>query len=170
MSSAKALKKENNAVKVVPFEQGDIDQVMAIEVVSFTAPWSRQSYLELAPLDSVRFFVVKRDDKVIGYMLYQMWFEEMELHTIAVAPDERGRGISTMMIEHLINDAKKRDTKRIFLQVRPSNKAAMGLYKKFGFETVGIRHHYYRDNFEDAYIMKLEFIKDEGHAGYNRAD
>lgn len=167
MSSAKALKKENEEIRIVPFEEGDIDQIMAIEVESFTAPWSRQSYLEIAPLDSVQFFVVKKDDKVIGYMLYQMWFEEMELHTIAVASDERGRGISTMMIEHLLKDAKSRNTKRIFLQVRPSNEAARGLYKKFGFETVGIRHRYYRDNFEDAFIMKLEIKEDEGHTGGN---
>jgi ribosomal-protein-alanine N-acetyltransferase len=165
MSSAKALKKENGGIRIVPFEEGDIEQIMAIEVKSFSAPWSRQSYLELAPLDSVRFFVVKKDNNVIGYMLYQMWFEEMELHTIAVSPDERRRGVSTMMLNHLLSDAKNRGIRRIFLQVRPSNEAAKGLYKKFGFETVGIRHRYYRDNFEDAYIMKLELKKDERHAG-----
>jgi len=143
-------------MEIVPFEEADLDEIMEIENVSFAAPWSRQCYLDLAPLDTISFFVVKDEGKVLGYMLYQSSGEEMELHTIAVSPGHRREGIAKKMIEHMISDGKGRGILRFFLQVRPSNDSARALYKKYGFTTIGIRKNYYRDNFEDALVMKLE--------------
>lgn len=148
---------------IVPFKTSDIDEVMAIEDRSFPSPWTKESYLELAPLDTISFYVVKRDKHVVGYMLYQTWTHEMELHTIAVIPECRRQGIGRLMLEHLIQDAKARRASRIFLQVRPSNDAARALYGAFGFYTVGVRHRYYRDNQEDALVMRCDVTTDIVH-------
>ena len=143
-------------IKIVPFEMTCLDEVMEIENQSFAAPWSRDSYLDLAPLDTISFYVVKDGDKVIGYMLYQTWEEEMELHTIAVTLKSRRHGIGEQMIKFMMEDASSRGVKRIFLQVRPSNTPARTLYSKFEFQIVGMRPRYYRDNEEDALVMRLD--------------
>lgn len=143
-------------IEIIPFNPDDLDAVMEIENQSFPAPWSRQSYIELAPLNTVRFFVVKEEEKLVGYMLYQVWGDEMELHTIAVDPKKRGQGIAHKMMEFLLKNAKNDEVRYIFLQVRPTNHIARHLYKKFGFNIVGIRHNYYHDNHEDALVLKKE--------------
>jgi len=146
----------NQAVEIAPFNYDDIDEIMAIENVSFSAPWTQDSYLDLAPLETISFYVVKLQGRVVGYMLYQTWAEEMELHTIAVAPAHRRQGLAKKMMEHIIHDASTRGVERIFLQVRPSNEAARSLYQSFGFYIIGIRKRYYRDNQEDAEVMRLD--------------
>lgn len=143
-------------IEIGPFNLSDLDAIMEIENQSFPAPWSRQSYLELAPLNSVHFFVAKKEQRLVGYMLYQTWEQELELHTIAVASHERRQGIAHKMMEFLMKDAYAGRMKHIFLQVRPSNHAARHLYKKFGFYIIGVKHNYYHDNHEDALVLKKE--------------
>ncbi len=145
----------SDTTRIVPFDEADLDEVMKIENVSFATPWTRQCYLDLAPLGTIHFFVVKSRENVVGYMLYQGWGDELELHTIAVSPKARRQGIAKKMLEYMIGDARERGVERIFLQVRPSNTPARTLYEKFGFGVVGTRRAYYRDNNEDAYVMRL---------------
>lgn len=145
-------------IRIVPFKEVDLDRIMEIENVSFSSPWTRQCYLELTPLESISFFVVKEDDVLLGYMLYQTWGEELELHTIAVDPKMRRKGVARKMMAHMIDDADRRGVLRIFLQVRPSNAAARSLYQSFGFSVIGVRKAYYRDNLEDALVMRLNVL------------
>lgn len=144
---------------IVRYTPADLDALMEIENASFTAPWSRESYEELAPLESISIWVAKTGEKLAGYMLLQHVAGEMELHTIAVAEDLRRRGIGMRLMEHMLEESRRLGVNRIFLQVRPSNAAARRLYEKFGFRAVGIRRAYYRDNFEDALVMRLEMDK-----------
>ena len=143
-------------IRIFPFKEADLDRIMEIENVSFASPWTRQCYLDLSPLESISFFVVRDGEELVGYMLYQVWGEEMELHTIAVDPARRRQGIAKKMISFMHEDAKKRGIDRIFLQVRPSNEAARSLYQSFGFSVIGVRKGYYRDNLEDALVMRLD--------------
>lgn len=143
-------------MKIVPFEQSDLDRIMKIELVSFTAPWSRQSYIDMASLANIHFFVAKISGELVGYMLYQMWANETELHTIAVAPDKRRKGIGKMLFEYFLNDARSNGVKQAYLQARVSNIAARTLYEKHGFVAIGVRKKYYADNGEDALVMQLD--------------
>ncbi len=127
--------------------------MMEIEVRSFALPWTRQSYEDLAPLDTIRIWVAKQEGAVVGYMLYQFWGEELELHSIAVKPELRGQGIGAELVEHMLVQAAGIGVQRIYLLVRPSNAAALTLYRRYGFELVGVRHKYYSDNNENALIM-----------------
>lgn len=145
-----------DTIVIERFAPADIDEIMEIENVSFTSPWSRESYEELIPLETISFWVAKTAGKVAGYMLLQRMISEMELHTFAVSPDLRRRGIATKLLEHMRDEAKKAGVKFIFLQVRPTNKEARALYEKFGFKSIGMRRRYYRDNGEDAIVMKME--------------
>ena len=143
-------------IRILSFKEADLDRIMEIENDSFASPWTRQCYLDLSPLETISFFVVKDGEELVGYMLYQVWEEEMELHTIAVDPERRRQGIARKMIAFMKEDATARAVERIFLQVRPSNEAARSLYQSFGFNVIGVRRGYYRDNLEDAFVMRLD--------------
>ncbi len=154
--TAGVSREEEPAVRIDPFDPSDLDELMEIENRSFTLPWSRESYEELWPLDSIRIWVARSGDELVGYYLLQSVGEESELHTFAVKPEFRRRGIGRMLLDHMIEQAKGRGTTRVFLQVRPSNTPARTLYGSLGFSAVGVRRRYYRDNDEDALVLRLE--------------
>lgn len=138
------------------YAPSDLDRIMEIELVSFTVPWSRESYEELSPLESIDFWVAKSGREVVGYTLFQHIMEEMELHTFAVDVNWRRRGVGRKLLNHMIGEAKKKGVLRIFLQVRPSNMNARVLYESLGFKPIGLRPNYYRDDGEAAIVMKLD--------------
>jgi len=144
------------AVTIERYAPKDIDELMAIEVRSFSAPWSRESYEELWPLESVDIWVARDGGKLAGYMLLQHIGEEMELHTLATAPEMRRRGVARRLLTHMMDEARRMGVLRIFLQVRPSNAPARALYASLGFLPVGLRRKYYKDDDEDALVLKLE--------------
>ena len=143
-------------IRIVPFKYADLDWMMEIEVRAFTVPWSRSTYEELAPLDGIHIWVAKSDGEPVGYILYQFAGNEMELHNIAVKPELLRRGIGTKLMDHMLVQAESLGVNYIYLLVRPSNTAARMLYEKYGFEVVGVRHRYYRDDNENALILCRE--------------
>lgn len=145
---------EGATIAIVPFALEDLDAMMVIEECSFTAPWSRQSYEELSRLDNVAIWVAKDRGELIGYMLLQRVADEMELHTFAVAPERRRKGIGRMLLDHMCAEARRQGVAHIYLQVRPSNMPARQLYDAFGFEPVALRRHYYHDNGESAIVLR----------------
>ena len=157
MSASRALKDEE--IRIEPFKLEDLDAIMEIEDCSFTAPWSRKSYEGLWSDESIDFWVAWQGEGLVGYYLVQTAKYEQELHTFAVKPEFRGRGIGRMMMDHMLEKARGRGVEFIYLQVRPSNKEAKELYKSLGFVGIGMRRHYYHDNSENALVMGLRLKK-----------
>lgn len=143
-------------LRILPYGPSDLDELMEIEFESFTAPWSRKSYEELAALENVDIWVARLGRELVGYMLIQYMDDDAELHTFAVKRGLRRRGIGRRLMDHMLSEADRRKVRRIYLQVRPSNDAAAALYDKLGFKIVGIRPAYYHDNKEDALVMRLD--------------
>ena len=85
------------------------------------------------------------------------WLVSDELHVLSVAtlPEFRRRGLGRALLGHAIDFARARGGRTVLLEVRPSNQAALDLYRAFGFETSRIRPRYYADNQEDAIEMTL---------------
>jgi ribosomal-protein-alanine N-acetyltransferase len=73
----------------------------------------------------------------------------------------RSKGIGTMLIEHVVVFGRGKGAKMAVLEVRRSNEEALGLYKKFGFDVVGVRKNYYVEEREDAFVM-LSVIEERG--------
>lgn len=90
-----------------------------------------------------------------------MWFMADEAHITAVAVREayQGRGIGELLLIGSVELAILRKAREVTLEVRMSNDLAQALYKKYGFEVVGVRKRYYADNNEDAYIMTTGAIQ-----------
>ncbi|MBN2057898.1 MAG: ribosomal protein S18-alanine N-acetyltransferase [Candidatus Saganbacteria bacterium] len=127
--------------------ENDLDQVVAIERVSFKAPKSADIFRN----DEKKYLVARESGSVVGYIGVEDIAGERHVINMAVRPDRRCQGIGGKLIGAVLDDDSV-----FFLEVRISNQAAKKLYENFGFKQVGLRKGYYQDNGEDAYIMKKE--------------
>ncbi|HOM01490.1 MAG TPA: ribosomal protein S18-alanine N-acetyltransferase [Acetivibrio sp.] len=137
----------------------DIDDVMVVEKLSFTIPWSKNALIEEVLNNRMAIYITaKINGKVIGYAGMWKIFDEGHITNIAVHPEFRQNGIGSMLVEKLVGIAKERGIERMTLEVRKSNTAAQALYFKYGFKEQGCRKGYYADNGEDAIIMWRENV------------
>ena len=135
----------------------DLEDIDAIEHRSYPTPWSRSMFAgELAKPTSICLGAFEADDEeaaLIGYLVVSRYVDAWHVMNIAVDPPQRGRGVGTMLLEHLfeltVDDARRGYT----LEVRVSNASAIALYERLGFTSRGLRRGYYTDNREDALIM-----------------
>ncbi len=161
---------------VEPMALTDLDQVMEIEQASFSLPWSVRAYryeitenrhstmvvVRAAPpagrwparwLRRFRRFRAGQPGPVLGYAGFWLLVDEAHVATIAVHPRWRRRGLGELLLLSLLERGDRLGARRATLEVRVSNQAAQGLYRKYGFEVESRQRHYYSDNNEDAYLM-----------------
>jgi len=133
----------------------DVVDVATLEREVFTDPWSADSFLaEVERKPEIGYPVVIRDDgRLIAYAVAWFIVDELHVGNIAVHPDFQGRGLATLLLEHLMDEGRRRDMVFATLEVRPSNAPALALYGKFGFRQIARRRNYYRDNREDALVL-----------------
>ena len=135
-------------------ELKDLDEIMKIELESFTTPWTKESFrVEITGNPLAKYFIAEIDGKVLGYGGIWLVLDEGHITNIAVAKEYRGMGIGNHIVEALILYCKIKGIKNMTLEVRESNTVAQNLYKKYGFLECGIRPNYYSDDHEDAVIM-----------------
>ena len=91
-----------------------------------------------------------------------MWHiaDEAHISTIAVHPQWRGRKLGELLVWAMARQAVREGAVQLTLEVRVGNEIARSLYKKYGFEVMGLRKGYYRDNHEDAFMMSVQRIDD----------
>ncbi len=82
-------------------------------------------------------------DKIIGFLLYSLIYDRIEIEQFEVITKERGRGIGDKLLKYLIEKYKDSDIKNITLEVKEDNIIAINLYKKYGFKNVSTREKYY---------------------------
>lgn len=132
----------------------DLDQVMEVEVNSFTIPWSREAFFnELTKNQFARYLIVEVDQKVVGYCGVWIIIDEAHITNIALLPEYRGLKLGEALMGKVMELAREMGALRVTLEVRVSNERAQNLYRKFGFEEGAIRKQYYTDNMEDALVM-----------------
>ncbi len=135
-------------------EVRDLDQIMIIELESFTTPWSKESFrVEIEENILAKYFIAEIDGKVVGYGGIWLILDEGHITNIAVSKEYRGLGVGNRLVEALIIHCRENDIRNMTLEVRESNLVAQNLYKKYGFLEYGIRPNYYADDHEDALIM-----------------
>ena len=141
----------------------DLEQVVAIDQVSFSLPWPARSFqLELTDNPASRCWVTDLDGRVVAMVVAWLIVDEIHIATIATHPDFRKQGIGKNLLAHTLRSAKEEGAITSFLEVRESNDAALEMYRKFGFVESGRREGYYKDNDEVAILMTLEALKVEG--------
>ncbi len=136
----------------------DIDEVMQVEMDSFTLPWSRESYLSELENNYASYFVCDFEGEVAGYGGIWVVFEEAHITNVAVRKDFRGSGMGKVLMEELEKTARQKKADCILLEVRPSNNVALSMYNSLGYKPTGLRKGYYIDNQEDAIIMTKNLL------------
>jgi len=136
----------------------DIEQVLAIERVSFTVPWSRNLFLSEFRNTRVSLMLVARSPEggIIGYIVCWVVADELHILDLATEPFWRRRGIARMLVLAAVREGAERGASRAFLEVRASNTAALLLYEGLGFNRTLVREGYYDMPVEDAVVMSLE--------------
>jgi len=144
-------------IEFAPMSLQHAAQVAAIEAVSFPAPWPLRAFIQEILQNSLAdYLVALRQGKVAAYAGMWLILDEAHVTNVAVRPDLRGMGLGRLLLEKLIERAVFQGARKMTLEVRVSNVAALFLYESLGFCRTGVRPRYYQDTGEDALIMWLD--------------
>lgn len=136
----------------------DLDKILTIDHSVFNRPWHRKSFLQELACDNaysyaVRTQLVDRGIEIIAYVFLRILLTEMHILRIAVVQEFQDRGVATWLLQQCFRLAKQKKAYSVYIEVRPTNKAAIALYRKSGFQLLGTRPHYYPETGEDALVM-----------------
>lgn len=131
----------------------DIPQVAAIEQAAFSQPWSPRAFRDTLSREDTLYLVAEKEGRIVGYAGLWQSLDEGEIPNIAVHEDFRCQGVGGSLLEGLFTEGAKRGIEAFTLEVRIGNKKAISLYKKNGFQSVGVRPGFYSFPTEDAVIM-----------------
>jgi ribosomal-protein-alanine N-acetyltransferase len=144
-------------VQVRPMMEIDLPQVALVEQQSYTFPWSENIFRDCLRVG----YTCRALDlagQIIGYGVMSLGAGEAHILNVCVRDEFRSLGFGRRLLEHLLERAAASGVAEAFLEVRPSNLAAIRLYQHLGFEQIGIRRGYYQapDGREDAIVLKRE--------------
>ena len=174
---------ESSTLSLRHMELDDVPQVVAIDRVSFSAPWSARSYAYEVSESSYSYMLVlaqtvetpvegwrrwlnllngegnQAEQRILGYGGLWNIMDEAHISTIASHPDERGKGYGELLLAAMVKRSITLQAGYVVLEVRVSNRIAQNLYRKYEFEVESVKKNYYRDDREDAYDMRLDLSK-----------
>ena len=140
-------------MKTVLLTPDRLGEVAALEAKVFHAPWSEQA-LALLCTDTAFGVVCLEDGGVAAYGGMLTVLDEGQITNVATDPALRRRGCGAAVVEALLDEARRRGLTQVTLEVRESNAAAIALYARFGFVTVGKRPRFYTHPVETAWVMQ----------------
>ena len=140
--------------------QDDVDTVLAIEQTVQRFPWTRGNFADALNSGYLCCVDETESDGIRGYAILMPAADEAELLNIGVAAAQQRKGLGRAMLAEMLNVAHDRNMKRVFLEVRSSNAAAIALYRSAGFSEIGVRRGYYQNanGSEDALVMACELM------------
>ncbi len=138
----------------------DLPAIAILERACFSEPWTMEMLKNEFLRKEFCGALLEEDGKIVGFVCGMTLFEDAELMKVAVAESCRKRGLGGALIDEFYARAVSRGAERIFLEVRVSNAAALGLYQSRGYEKTRLRKRYYADG-EDALEMKKEAHPEE---------
>ena len=152
---------EELLIDAIEFEQV-IQAVANIEtMVQPQDAWGYQTIIELLEQDSIDLLVVYQIDKVVGYCLYQVIFEQAEILRIGTHPDYQRQGIASQVFAKLNTELMNNKVENLILEVRADNFSAIALYEQQGLAVIHRRKGYYQMPHRpaiDALIMQRVYL------------
>ena len=151
------------SIQIVPMNADHLEELEKLERICFSRPWSRKMLAEELENQCAAFLVAQNSitQQVMGYAGLLAMADEGYITNVAVFPEFRRQGVAAKLIAVFENFARGNKLAFLTLEVRPSNTAAIALYKGFGFEEVGRRKNYYDLPKEDALILTKTYEEAE---------
>jgi ribosomal-protein-alanine N-acetyltransferase len=142
-------------IEIRRLTQRDLEAIDRIERRSYRTPWSRSMFAsELSKPSSVSLGAYDAENgELVGYLVISRYVDAWHVMNVAVVPERRRQGIASTLFDRLFEVTASDGRRGYTLEVRISNKAAIKLYERLGFQSRGVRRGYYTDNREDALIM-----------------
>lgn len=136
----------------------DVPAIMEIERRAYPFPWTEGIFEDCIRVGYACWVLERASDQgkeIIAYMVLSIAVGEMHILNICVDPSLQKQGIGRALLADAEAYGRKNNAEMCFLEVRPSNKTAVNLYLSSGFNEVGFRKNYYKDNGkrEDAIVM-----------------
>ena len=144
-----------------PLKTNDIPKVLTIERQMYSYPWSEGIFKDCLKIGYSNWAFIK-DGQFVGYVILSVAVGEAHILNICLDPAYQGKGLGRQFLKEVLIIAKKKNANSVFLEVRPSNTAAVQLYKAAGFKKIGKRKNYYpaADGKEDAIVLSLDLTSD----------
>ncbi len=142
-----------------PMTEADLDQVLAVEHRCHRTPWSEAIFLNELANPVSRIDLLWRGSHLTGFLCAWRVCQDLNILNVATEPSMRRSGVAHALLEQVLNRNLLTGLECALLEVRPSNFAAIALYRSFGFCEIDRRLRYYSDG-EDALVMQLTF---KGH-------
>jgi ribosomal-protein-alanine N-acetyltransferase len=139
---------------VRPMQDSDLDDVMRVELSVYGFPWTRRIFEDCLRV-GYHCHVGEVAGDFAGYGIMSTGANEAHILNLCVSPHYQRHGLGRKLMSVLLAEAHQRDVRDVFLEVRPSNTAALALYEQMGFNQVGARKNYYptQQGREDAVIL-----------------
>ncbi len=140
-------------------QHGDLKMVSDIERRSYEFPWSHGVFRDCL-LAGYRCIVLVRQERVAGYGILSVAAGEAHILNLCVDPEFRSLGYGERLLDEILFRARSASIREVFLEVRPSNKMALALYRKKGFYQVANRPAYYQSHQgrEDAAVLAKKLV------------
>ena len=140
--------------RIRAMRENDVDAVFALEREAYPFPWSRGIFLDCLRVP-YECRVLEEDGGLVGYSVVSLALDEAHLLNLCIAVSAQGRGLGGFLLDHVLREVRAAGARVIYLEVRPSNEAAISLYDRAGFLRVGLRRNYYRAarGREDALVL-----------------
>lgn len=135
----------------------DMPEVLEIEQASFEFPWTEEDFIRCLRQRNCIGMVAEYDEKVVGFMIYELHRDQLHVLNFCVGPDVRRRGIGAQMVNKLFGKLSQQRRNQITLEIRETNLAAQVFYRNLGFRAISVLRDYYDDTVEDAYVMQYMF-------------
>ena len=144
----------DSAPRLRPMRPDDLPEVMEIEQAAYEFPWS-EGILRDCLRVGYSCWVLESRGGIEGYVILSAAAGEAHLLNLCVRPGQRGLGHGGRLLRHALDVAGRLGADTLYLEVRRGNEAAISLYRKHGFNEIGLRHGYYpsREGREDALVM-----------------
>jgi [ribosomal protein S18]-alanine N-acetyltransferase len=152
-----SVQKQEMRVHIRWMIRRDMSEVLATEVESFEFPWLEEDFIRCLRQRNCIGMVAEHDDRVVGFMIYELHKSRIHVLNFAVAESYRRRGVGSQMIAKLTSKLSSQRRSRIILEVRETNLAAQLFFRENAFRAVSVLHGYYADTPEDAYLMQHRY-------------
>lgn len=150
-------REEKLSVRIRWMIRRDMPEALAIEESSFEFPWTEEDFVRCLRQRNCIGMVAERNDKIVGFMIYELLQSELHVLNFAVRKEFRRMGVGSQMMEKLISKLSYGRRDRIVLEVRETNLDAQLFFKKQTFRAIDVLRDYYEDTIEDAYLMQYKY-------------
>ena len=142
----------------------EIPLVLSIEERNSDYPWSKDQFTTSIENSNNLCYSLSFNGRTIGYLIVMLSVDTADILNIGIDPNFKRQGYGKALLNHLIEELKKRNISEILLEVRAGNKSAIQFYKRQGFEEISVRKNYYTKNSknqshrEDGIIMRIKIL------------